>query len=278
MKGRGLLKLVRPHNCLFAGVGVLIGAMIGVGGMPPASTALAFLTAFLVTGGGNAVNDYADRELDAVNNPDRPIPAGQISPRAALLTGQILFAGGVASAIFLWRIPCLAIAIINSGLLAYYASTLKRRGLIGNLTISYLVGSTFLFGSLAVGEFETVGILAAMAGLSTAGRELIKDIEDIRGDRESGSESFPLKYGRGKAAVLAIVLTGAAISLSPIPYILGIFGDIYIMTVTASIAAFGVGMTVIGRRQGEEDAGRASLAYKIGMGLGLIAFLTGSIL
>ncbi|KXB06224.1 hypothetical protein AKJ53_01010 [candidate division MSBL1 archaeon SCGC-AAA382F02] len=277
MKTKAVINLPRPHNCILAGIGVLIGAIIALGNIPSIRITFAFLAAALVSGAGNAVNDYADRELDAINNPDRPIPSGKIKPRTALLTSGTLFALGIISAALIGRISCLLLASINSGLLAYYAASLKRKGLIGNLTISYLVGSNFLFGGLAVGGFRTVGILGAMAAFSTAGRELIKDIEDIRGDKKSGSESFPLKYGRKKAAALAIIFTVIAIALTPLPYWLGIFGELYFLAVATSIAAFAVGMIIVGKSQSKENTSKASLSYKIAMGLGLMAFLVGTI-
>lgn len=277
MEARALFRLTRPHNCVFAGLGVLIGALISSQGMPPERVIFAFLATAFVSGGGNAVNDYADRELDAVNNPDRPIPSSKISPASALISGLVLFILGVVSAALIGKISCLFLAVFNSGLLAYYASVLKRKGLVGNLTIGYLVGSTLLFGGLAVGDFKTIGILAAMAGFSTAGRELIKDIEDMRGDRISGLTSFPLRYDRRKAAALAIFFTILAFAFTPIPFWLGIFGRMYLLVVIISIAVFVVGMATISKGQGREEAGKASLLYKIAMGIGLIAFFIGSL-
>lgn len=206
-----------------------------------------------------------------------PIPSGKISPTKALRASQILFSVGIVSAALTGSPFCLLLAGFNSGLLALYASQLKRKGLVGNLAISYLVGSTFLFGGLAVGGFQTVWILAAMAGFSTAGRELIKDIEDIRGDKESGVESFPLKFGREKAAALAVILTGVAIALTPLPYWFGFFGELYLGTVVVAIATFIAGMIIIGRSPKKKSASRTSLIYKVAMGLGLVAFLAGSL-
>lgn len=278
MNFRAVFKLTRPHNCIFAGIAVLIGAIISAEGLPPLRISFAFVAAALITAAGNSINDYADRELDAINSPDRPIPSGKISPSGALIFSAVLFVVGIISAVLIGRITCIAIAIINSVLLAYYATSLKRKGLIGNVVIGYLVGSTFLFGGLAAGEFETVLILGAMAGFSTAGRELIKDIEDVKGDKKSGSKSFPLGFGKKKAAILAIIFTTLAILMTPIPYQLGLFGKIYLLPVAISVAAFILGMMKIGRDQKKESASRASFFYKIAMGLGLIAFLAGALL
>ena len=278
MKAKAIIKLIRPHNCVLAGIGVLIGGIIAVGGIPPSEIGFAFVAAFFIAAGGNAVNDYADREVDAVNNPERPIPSGEISPYDALFSSRILFAVGIIYGALTWRVSCLVLAVINSALLSYYSRRLKKKGLIGNVTISYLVGSTFLFGSLAVGRFETVGIMAAMAAFATAGRELVKDIEDVRGDKESGSESFPLKHGKKQAAGLAIIFTMVAISLTPLPYVFDIFGNLYLYIVTVPVLFFVMGMGIIGKGQDKKAASRASLAYKAGMGLGLFAFLLGSFL
>jgi len=284
MEVRPIFKLIRPHNCILAGIGVLIGSTIALEDISLTLTQItyyrltfAFLTAVLVSGAGNAINDYADRELDAVNNPERPIPAGKISPSKALLARRILFSVGIVSAALIGNLFCFLLAVVNSGLLALYASRLKREGLVGILTISYLVGSTFLFGGLAAGGFQTVWILAAMAGFSTAGRELIKDIEDIRGDKESEGESFPLKVGGKKAAALAIILTGIAIALTPLPYWFGLFGELYLVVVAVSIAVFITGMITIGKNQSKKSASRASLIYKVAMGFGLAAFLLGAL-
>ncbi len=278
MKLKAVFNLIRPHNCVFAAIAVLIGAIISAGGIPPPRITFALIAAGLITGAGNAINDYADRKLDAINNPDRPIPSGKISPSGALIVSILLFVFGIISSIFIRKVSCLLLAVVNSGLLAYYATSLKRKGLFGNIAVSYLVGSTFLFGGLAAGSLETVGILAAMAAFSTAGRELIKDIEDVRGDKKSGSESFPLQFGKRKAAILAIIFTVLAILMTPLPYQLGLFEKYYLLIVIASVVVFVWGIIKIGKNQRKESASKASLLYKIAMGLGLIAFLTGALI
>ncbi len=236
----------------------------------------AFLAAALVAGAGNAINDYFDRRIDAANRPWRPIPSRRIKVSTALGLSQGLFVAGILAAMFI-NPYCVLLAGLNGAVLAIYASHLKRRGLAGNLAIGYLVGSTFLFGGIAVEELQAVSVLAGMAALATVGRELIKDIEDMQGDRKLKMRTFPLLHGRRAAAALAGGFTLAAILLSPLPYLLGLFGWPYLAVVGASVAAFVAGAAIIARRQRKRDAGRASLIYKIAMGLGLLAFLVGAI-
>lgn len=289
------LELVRLHNCLLAGSAVLIGFIIAARScsvslaQAPLAAVLAFAVAAIVCAGGNAVNDYCDREIDAINRPERPIPSGRLSPQRALGIARYLFIVGVVLAIPL-GMPCILVAVLNSAVLALYAAGLKRRGLVGNLTIGYLVGSTFLFGGLAAGELKgmgaaslvagelrAVGILAAMAALSTAGRELIKDIEDIKGDRELGLRTFPIDRGAKPASAVAIAFIAAALALSPLPYALGLFGLAYLALVSASALSFALAALTIARDQRRRSAARASAMCKIAMGVGLLAFLAGAI-
>src|SRR5207245_2595053 len=79
------------------------------------------------------------------------------------------------------------IVLVNIALMASYEAALKSRGAPGNLVIAYLVGSLFLFAGASVfrSSIEPLvrtGILAALAFFTTIGREITKDIEDMRGD------------------------------------------------------------------------------------------------
>jgi geranylgeranylglycerol-phosphate geranylgeranyltransferase len=237
----------------------------------------------MICGGGNAINDYCDRKIDKINRPERPIPSGRLKAGHALVIGRFLFMIGVLLSVQLGEL-CIILAILNSLVLAFYAAELKRISLVGNLTVGYLVGSTFLFGGLAAKsapKFQTnqavsiqaVGILAAMAALSTIGRELIKDIEDMKGDKKIGLKTFPLRHGTRAAAALAIAFIAAAIALSPLPYLLNLFGNVYLVLVTISVLIFIWAAATVAKSQNPKAAGLASLACKVGMGLGLLAFL-----
>ncbi|MFH1821314.1 MAG: geranylgeranylglycerol-phosphate geranylgeranyltransferase [Methanobacteriota archaeon] len=279
------LELVRPLNCLFTGVAVIIGAVVTFGGPDVQWVVLApsFAAAALVAAGGNAINDYYDREIDGINRPERPIPSGRMNAKTARNIAGLLFVIGISLTVFL-NLYCFALAALNSLVLTLYAWRLKRKGLSGNIAIGYLVGSSFLFGGLAT--ISTMGrailpnellVLVLMAALSTVGRELIKAIQDMQGDQKLGLRTFPLTHGAGKAAVVSAIFIAAAIVLSPLPYLLGIFGWYYLATVAISIAAFIAAVMIIAYSQERMAAKRASLACKVGMGLGLLAFLLGAL-
>jgi len=266
---RVLLEILRPANCLMAGLAGITGLVIA-GSLDLLTAGLVFLAAFSVTGAGNAVNDYYDREIDAVNRPKRPIPSGRISPKGALLLSSALFAAscllaGLASEL------CLAIAILNSLLLFCYARNLKGMPVAGNSCVSYLTGSTFLFGGAALGPAGAIANLfpVALSFLATMSREIVKDIEDMEGDRKGGARTLPLLAGRAISSAAAAVFTLLAVILS----LLAPFGTAYLMIIVVADLFFLVAMLKIAR----EDASGSQRALKLGMAVALLAFLAAAL-
>jgi geranylgeranylglycerol-phosphate geranylgeranyltransferase len=273
---RGLVELTRPVNAVAAGVLTFIGAFVAVGSSLPTVPVLAAVVAtVLATGAGNAINDYFDREIDRINAPDRPIPRGAVSPRGALVFSVALFL--VAVALVLTLLPLLAIGIAVFNLLALITYTEVFKGLpgVGNALVAYLGGSTFLFGTAAVWPVDTtvlasVVVLFLLAALSTLAREIVKDVEDVAGDREEGLNTLPIAVGERRALVLAAVLLVVAAVASPVPYLLGTFGVAYLVVVVpADLVMLYAGYEGFG----DPTAGQSHLKY--GMFLAAIAFVVG---
>ncbi len=239
---RGAIELMRPGNAIAAGALTFIGAFVAGGLDEPMFAGFAVLATVLATGGGNAINDYFDRDIDAINQPDRPIPRGAIAPNVALGFSIVLFAVAVGLTLLL---PLLAIAIAVINLLALVAYTELFKGLpgIGNALVAYLTGSTFLYGGAAVGgDLRPVLILFVLAASATMAREIIKDIEDIEGDRKEGLNTLPIAIGTRSALAVAVVFVAFAIVVSPVPYLLGTFGLAYLVGLVPAILGLAVGM------------------------------------
>ncbi|GAA0310516.1 geranylgeranylglycerol-phosphate geranylgeranyltransferase [Halarchaeum salinum] len=265
---RGLFELCRPANAVVAGVLTLIGAYVA--GRPFAFAALiAAVATVFATAAGNAINDYFDRDIDAINDPDRPIPRGAITPHGALVFSAVLFAGSIVLALSL---PVFAIAIAVVNLVALVAYTKLFKGLpgAGNAVVAYLGGSTFLFGAAAVGRPFAAAVLFALAAFSTFAREVIKDVEDVAGDREEGLNTLPIAVGERRACWLAAAVLAVAIVASPVPYLRDLFGVAYLVVVVpadlvmayAAYAAF-------------DEPARAQGLLKYGMVLAAAAFVVG---
>ena len=262
------LEIMRPGNCLMAGIAALIGLLVADSSPAPPTAFLVALAVFAVTGAGNVVNDYFDREIDSVNRPDRPIPGGRISPDRALAWSMILFALGCLAALFINPLA-LAIAIFNSVLLYLYARNLKVTPFAGNLAVGYLTGSTFLFGGAAGNNVEITAFLFLLASLATLAREIEKDIEDLAGDMASGARTLPIVIGEGRSSILAALFVVAAIVLS----YLAPLGRAYIVAVTVADLLFLVALASIIRG----EAPRAQKMLKMGMAAALAAFLVAAL-
>lgn len=229
--GRGLFELIRPVNAVAAGMLTLIGAFVagGLFDSPGAAVAAAGATV-LATGAGNAINDYFDREIDRINQPNRPIPRGAVSPRGTLVFSIALFVGAVALALILPAIA-IAIALVNLLLLVAYTQLFKGLPGVGNAVVAALGGSTFLFGGAAVGNATTPGVLFVLAALATFTREVIKDVEDLEGDREEGLNTLPIAIGERPALWVGVVCLLVAVFASPLPYLNGSLGVVYLLVV-----------------------------------------------
>jgi len=308
---KAYFEMMRPINCLMSVIAVFIGGLLVVGwdfqhlmGYSPLYPAL--LVVFLITGAGNAINDYFDVEPDKINRPKRPIPSGRSSRGGALFFSAALFLSGIMIAGFInWIV--FWIAVVNSIVLILYSSHLQNKLFIGNLTVGYLTGSTFLFGGAAMNNIVLPIWLALLAGLATVSREIIKDVEDIRGDKMSflqrmkfisknvpiqssvqPSETAPvaerfgvttngieIKMNKKKLLYLAAAALLVSVALSPMPYIVGILGFNYLIAVIITDIVFifaSVQMILAHEKTNYRSIQRI---IKIGMLLGLISFVVG---
>ncbi len=273
------LELMRYRNCAMAGLASVIGAGIAYSASPGELIwmPLIFIAVFIITGAGNAINDYFDAGIDAINRPERPIPSGRLKRDSAFIFSIALFAAGIAISYFIGATHILFfIAIFNSVLLYFYAYSLKRKVFVGNLSVSYLSGSTFLFGGAAYGieGIKATLVLFFLSTLATLAREIVKAIEDMEGDRKDGAVTLPLRIGERPSAYAASTIGFIAVLLSPLPYIMGLFNEYYIFIVSVADIIFLYAVVLILYK----NPSASSKYFKIAMLFALIAFIAGSIL
>lgn len=283
---RTYLELMRYGNCLMAGFAAVIGTLIAfniLASDAPSSyspekfpflySGLIFLAVFVIAGAGNAINDYFDVRIDSINRPERPIPSGRVKLKEALYFSYILFALGTLLALSINPI-CGFIALFNSLMLIFYAKTLKGTPFLGNLSIGYLTGSSFLFGASVFG-FEgliALFVLFLLAALAITAREIIKDIEDMEGDKIEGADTLPLRVGAKKASYLAAFIGFLAVILSPLPYLMSILGLRYLyLVLLADLGFFAAIYQILVRN----SPTKSSKMFKIAMFFALIAFIAG---
>ncbi len=271
------LELIRYRNCAMAGLAAVIGGGIAYSAQPGEIIVLfpVYITVFLITGAGNALNDYFDAGIDAVNRPDRPIPSGRLKKGSAYNLSIILFTCGIFTAYFIGAVPFF-IALFNSFLLYFYAFSLKRKVFVGNLGVSYLTGSTFLFGGAAYGikGIEATSVLFFLSMLATLAREIVKAIEDMEGDRKDGAVTLPISIGERPSAYIASGVGMLSVMLSPLPYITEMFNIYYLAIVGIADIIFLYAVLMIIKKK----PSASSKYFKIAMFLALIAFIAGSFL
>jgi len=256
-----------------AGTLLAVIVCVGVTDLPhyAVETVLSMIVVVLFTAAGNSLNDYFDRETDKRAHPERPIPSGKLTPHEVMYVSVALFTLAFVVSVAI-TISSVAIVVTSILVMLAYEMWLKAEGFAGNIAIGWLTGALFLFGGAAVGRLNLAWILAALAFLATLGREIVKDIQDIEGDRSRRS-TLPMRIGERKAGYVAAASFLAAVALSPLPYIQNMLSVWYVPAVAAADGIF-IYCALILFRSPERGQKMAKLA----MAVALIAFLLGGVL
>ena len=204
------IHLIRPINCVLAMIGVLVGAHLAGGESQLGRALIAGLCAFFVCGAGNALNDVVDIETDRVSHPDRALVSGVFSRNAVIGVAIVLNIVGLLLA-FAVGLPLTLIVVGCVVLLAVYNFWLKRVPLLGNLTVGVLGATTLITGGVAMDPGSIVRLPGPSAGALLAflihvAREIVKDVQDIGGDRLAGIRTLPLTVGVRPALGMAIAV------------------------------------------------------------------------
>ena len=275
------IEILRPGNALMAAISIILVALIDKTLSIPVILAMA--TVFFETAAGNVINDYFDYHIDLINKPERPIPSGRISLKNGRNYAYLLFLLGTLCGFLIsfmtanW-IP-LAIVLLADVVLYLYAYKLKSTPLIGNLAVGFMTGFGFVFGGFCINNPNIIMIsiiLGFFAFVMTTARELIKDIEDIEGDKADGAKTLPIMIGTKIPAILATVLIIADSALCPLLYFYHIFRVLYLVIIAIAVIIFLYSAIIIMKSQDEKTAGKASKYLKIGMLIAFVAFAVGS--
>jgi len=271
----GFLQLTRPLNCLMMGFAVIVGASLVSPLNFTINLLLGFATSFSLTAASMAINDYYDREIDAINEPNRPIPRGDVSPKEALIFALLLTIIGFVAA-FETNLPSLLVAVIAWIISITYITKGKGTGLPGNFLVSATVVIPFIYGGLTVGQIETSTLLfVAIAFLSNTGREVTKGIVDVEGDRSHKIRTIAVTYGERTAAAAAAVFSLLAVCLSPLPWLWGLVSDWFLPPVLLTDIGMLVSSILLLRNYSRKNAKRTKNLSLIWFTTGLLAFILG---
>lgn len=271
-----IVRLLRPLNMGIVFLTIVAGGFLSdPSAVHWAQILLAAAAGALIAGGGNAINDCFDLEIDRLNRPGRPLPSGALTLNQANALWVALSLTGVTLSYLLtpWN---LYISVFWVLALYYYSRTLKRTVLAGNVTIGILTGMAFLFGAVVTGEPSTAlfpGIFAFLVNLT---RELLKDVEDVEGDRNAGAMTLPVRYGTRPALMMATLVVVMLISATFLPYLLSIYSISYLWIVLVVDAVLLFVIFSWWRDESLSNLRRLSGILKLAMLVGLVAIFAGS--
>jgi geranylgeranylglycerol-phosphate geranylgeranyltransferase len=267
------LELFRLENGIIGFIGIFVAAFIAAGtsiGDHWQNLAIMCVGVLAFIAGGNSLNDYIDRDIDKVAHPNRPLPSGRIQPKYALYIGIAALAAACICSLLLFDWLSTTIVIIACILMVAYETVLKQRGFVGNVTIALMTGMVFLLGGAIVGHIERCYEVAGMAFLVSVGREIVKDIEDMDGDK-GDRWTLPMAVGKKKAGMIAAVFYVSGPVLSILPMIQNTFGQLYYLVVVADIMFIYAAYILF------QDPHRSQKTAKAAMLAALVAFILGVI-
>jgi 4-hydroxybenzoate polyprenyltransferase len=192
-----LLKLTRFGNLIIIGLAQYFtaGFLVGMHTLDDIRLFILSASTVLVAAAGYVINDYYDVKIDYINKPERVVIGKSIPRRYAILFHVILSGLGILLGLYVsWRIA--ALNVVSVFLLWFYSNNLKRLPFVGNYTVALLTGlSIWIVDVLYRTGSPLIVIYAVFAFFITLVREIVKDMEDLKGDNTFGCKTLPIVWG-----------------------------------------------------------------------------------
>ncbi len=228
-------KISRPINIFLGSMSVLITATFFTQFPSVIKLIFAMLVVMLLNAAANCVNDICDIEIDKINRPNRPLPVGKLNISEVKIFAIILFVVGNVISFSLGIVSFIISMFIATPLMIVYATKLKQIAIWGNLLVSFILGLAFIFAGSAFGNYKVGIVPAVLTFLFSLIREIIKDMEDVKGDEQFNANTLPVKIGTDKTKSIVAFLMFVLIIVILIPYLIEIYGIYYLIVVVISV-------------------------------------------
>ena len=274
-----LLSLIRPINSFMIGLAVVVGIAIGSPDMLFSRlTIYGFITGFSISSYSMIINDIYDIEIDKVNQPDRPLAKQIISINSALSLSLILLLIGLTSSLLISYYNIIITAIFSI-LSWFYNIWGKKQGIIGNSIVASSMSIPFIFGGVITGNISLlVWSISLIAFLSGMGREIIKTIADIKGDKIKGIKSVSIQFGSRNAMLIACGFIIISILISFIPVYLNLIQIYYIPLLILTDLILLYSIFVLSKNYSKSESLKVKKYILYAMLFGLITFLMNSMI
>ena len=190
---------------------------------------LIFFSMAFITSAGFSINDYFDRESDAIIKPKRPIPSGLFSLKQVIIISGILFSIGLILA-YLINWISFVILLIDSLLLLIYSAYIKRKsGFAANVLVGLLVGTAFIYGEATI--YQTISIISISLYpicFGTISGNILRDVLSLEGDSKVGYPTLPKEIGIRNSVIIAVIFFITTAIFAPFPFFLVPLGYMYL--------------------------------------------------
>lgn len=230
---KGLYRISRPLTTFSGALAVVLGGYVAKTG-EWTNIMLAFFVTVLISSSANAWNDYLDIEIDRINQPKRPLPAGILNPKDAVIFSITLTILALILAAFINQTAFL-IAISSIALLYIYSWRLKSTVLVGNIIVAIVSGLSAIFGGIAAGNAKPALWLATIIGVGILGREILKTLADYDGDLQQKCRTIATVWGRKPAKIMFFIFLSLMLIAMIAPYWANIYKPIYAIIVLLGV-------------------------------------------
>lgn len=234
---KGFLALLRlPYWMMTGGLAILTSfAILAItkGTISIETTLLTFFSMALVASAGFSLNDYFDKDSDAIIKPKRPIPSGALSQKQVIAITSVLFVLGLILASLI-NLASFIILLADSILLIVYSALIKKKsGFAANLLMGILTGTAFLYGEAAVFNQVTItSICLYPIAFGTIGGNVLRDVISLEGDAKVGYPTLPQKIGSPRAVKVGAIFFILCGMLAPLPFFVAGFSMYYLPLIT----------------------------------------------
>lgn len=213
---KALFRLARFWNLVILGMAQYCTAyfLIGKHTLIDWKLSLLAISTMMIAAAGYIINDYYDVKIDLINKPDRVVIGKDITRRYAIFFHSALSISGVGVGLILsWQIA--TVNFFSAFLLWLYSNNLKRQPFIGNFCIGLLTASSIMIVNLLYPPFNSfILIYSLFAMVITLVREIVKDMEDWKGDNTFGCKTLPIIWGIRKTKMLLYFLLALFVILA----------------------------------------------------------------
>lgn len=161
----------------------------------------------IIAAAGYIINDYYDVKIDLINKPQRVVVGKTLKRRIAMISHTLLNVTGIALG-FILSYKIAVVNFLSAVLLWAYSNQFKRMVLIGNFLVAFLTGLSIYVIALLFDPANTLVLAYSLfAFFFTLIREIIKDMEDLKGDASFGCKTLPIVVGIRKTKIVIYIIT-----------------------------------------------------------------------